>query len=120
MSSGEPIGPGEHGPIERALEEGLARSPLTDDAYARIHAAVAAEWRHESSSRQPRHRWVAMAAGLVAAAVVGAFLLRIFANAPTLGIVARVDKGALVSLHGVLPDQRLEVHAALRVGNVLI
>lgn len=120
MSSGEPTGPGETGPIERALEEGLARSPLKDDAYARIHAAVAAEWRHESSSRQPRYRWVAMAAGLVAAAVVGAFLLRIFLKTPTLGIVARVDKGALVSLHGVLPDQRLEVHAALRVGNVLV
>lgn len=120
MSPVEPTGPEENDPIERALEEGLARSPLTDDAYTRIHAAVAAEWQRESSSRRPRHRRFVMAAGLAAAAVIGALLLQIFAKTPTLGIVARVDKGALVLLHGMLPDQRLEVRAALRVGDVLV
>lgn len=122
MSPGEPTGPEENDPIERVLEEGLARSPLADDAYARMHAAVAAEWRTavDPSSRRPRYRWLAMAAGLAAATVVGALLLQNFAQTPTLGTVARADKGALVSQHRVLPDRRLEAHAALRVGNVLI
>jgi ferric-dicitrate binding protein FerR (iron transport regulator) len=107
--------------MERTLEEGLARSPLTDDAYTRIHAAVAAEWRLEvASSRRPRHRWLAIAAGLAATTVIGASLLQMFARAPALGIVTRVDRGALVALHGILPDQPLEARAALRVGNVLV
>ncbi|HEY6923718.1 MAG TPA: FecR family protein [Steroidobacteraceae bacterium] len=120
MSSVGPAKPEDDDPIERALEAGLARSPLTDDAFARIHAAVAAEWRLESPVRRPRHRWVAMAAGLAAATVVGAFLLQVFAKTPTIGIVARADKGALISRRRVLPDQPLEVLAPLRVGNVLV
>jgi ferric-dicitrate binding protein FerR (iron transport regulator) len=122
VSPDGPTGPEENDPIERALEEGLARSPLTDDTYTRMHAAVAAEWRTavESSSRRPRQRWLAMAAALVAATVVGALLLQMFVQTPTLGIVARVDEGALVSQHRILPDQRLEAHAVLRVGNVLV
>ena len=117
-----PTGPEEKDPLERALEEGLARSPLTEDAYTRIHAAVAAEWRTavESSSRRPRGRWVAMAAGLAAATVAGAVLLHMPARAPTLGVVARMDKGTLVSHHTVLPDQKLRARAALRVGDVLV
>ena len=117
---GTTTGPGEKDPVERTLEEGLAHSPLTDDAYTRIHAAVAAEWRREVASRRPRHRWFAIAAGLAAVTVIGASLLQIFARAPTLGIVARVDTGALVALHGILPDRLLETRAALRVGTVLV
>jgi len=122
MNPMEPTGPEESDPIERTLEEGLIRSPLGDDAYARIHAAVEAEWRTAapSSSRGPGRRWAAMAAGVAAAAVVAVLLLQRFANTPTLGMVARADKGGLVSVHSVLPDQRLEVHAKLRVGNVLV
>lgn len=122
MSPVGPTGPGEHDPIERTLADGLARSPLTDDAYTRIHAAVTAEWQTAvaCSPRRPRRRWVAMGAGLAAAAVIGALLLQTFAKTPTFGIVARADKGALVSLHRVLPDQRLEVRTALRVGNVVV
>ena len=121
MSPVDPPGPEENDPIDRALEAGLARSPLPEDAYARIHAAVAAEWRLESSSApRTRNRWFAIAAGLAAVTVIGALLLQMFAKAPTLGIVARVDKGALVSQHGLVPDQRLEARAALQVGNVLV
>ena len=122
MSPAGPTGPEDHDPIGRALEDGLARAPLTDDAYTRIHAAVTAEWRTSvaASSRRPRYRWLTVAAGLAAATVAGALLLQMFAKTPTLGIVARVDRGALVSLHRVLPDQRLEMRAALRVGNVLV
>ncbi len=112
----------ESDPIERTLEEGLVRSPLGDDAYARIHAAVAAEWQTAaaSSSRRPGHRWVAMVAGLAAAAFVATLLLQVFGKAPTLGMVSKAGKGGLVSLHSVLPDQQLEVRAKLRVGNVLV
>jgi FecR-like protein len=120
MSSVGPTGPEEKDGLEGALEKGLARSPLTDEAYNRIHAAVAAEWRLASSSRRPRHRWLVMAAGLAAATVLGALLVQMLTSSPTLGIVARIDRGALVSLRWVLPDQRLGLRAALRVGNVLV
>jgi hypothetical protein len=120
VSPVEPTGSDERDPVERALEEGLARSPLTEDAYTRIHAAVAAEWQLQSPSRRPRHRWLAVAAGLAAVTVAGAFLLQTFAKTSTLGVIVRLDKGALVSQHSVLPDQKLQAHAALRVGSVLV
>src|SRR5690242_17696604 len=99
MSPVGPTGPEEKDPIERALEKGLARSPLTQDAYTRLHAAVAAEWRttvESSSRRRPRPRSLFIAAGLAATMVVGALLLQTLAKAPTLGIVARIDRKSVV------------------------
>jgi ferric-dicitrate binding protein FerR (iron transport regulator) len=120
MSPARPTGPEEKDPIELALEEGLARSTLTDDAYTRMHDAVAAEWRLEVSSRRPRHRWLAIAAGLAAATVLGTLLLQVFTKAPTLGIVARAERGGLVAQNRIFPDRRLAARAALRVGKVLV
>lgn len=121
MSPVGPTGSEERDPIEDTLETGLARSPLTEEAYSRIHAAVAAEWRLAAATRRrrPERRWLAIAAS-VAAAAIGALFLQMSVKAPTLGTVARVNRGALVSRHELLPDQRLQARAVLRVGNVLV
>ncbi len=120
MSPVGPTGLEEKDPIEDTLEKGLARSPLTEEAYDRIHAAVAAEWRLVAASPRPARRWLAIAASVAAAAAIGALFLQMFAKAPTLGTVALVSKGALVSQHDLLPDQRLQARAQLHVGNVLV
>jgi len=121
MSPVEPRGAEENGPIERVLEKGLARSPLTDEAYARIQAAVAAEWRTatESSSSRTRPRWLAIAAGLAALALLATLLWQVFGKTPALGFVARVDNGAFVSRHELLPKRQLQLRAVLRAGDVL-
>jgi hypothetical protein len=101
----EPTGPEGDEPIERTLQEGLARAPLTDEAYARIHAAVAAEWQTAVQSR-PRatpRRWLAAVSGLAAALIVATVLLSVFSKSQPLGVIARP----------------LELRATLSVGKVL-
>jgi len=121
MSPVGPTGPEKEDPIESVLEEGLARTPLTDDAYARIQAAVAVEWRTavESSSSRPRHRWVAIAASLAAATLFGAVLLYVFGKPSTLGVVARTDR-AFVLQTWLVPNRTLKVRSELRAGDVVV
>lgn len=102
MSPVEPTGSEEERAIERVLEAGLARSPLTDDAYARIQAAVATEWRLEATSRPVRRRWLPIAAGLAAATLLGAVLLFAFGRPSTLGVVAQKGERAFVRVGDVV------------------
>src|SRR6185312_11274567 len=101
----EPTGSEGEEPIERTLQEGLARAPLTDEAYARMHAAVAAEWQTvvQSRPRPPPRRWIAVASGLAAALIVASVVLGVFSKTQPLGRIARP----------------LELRATLSVGKVL-
>jgi hypothetical protein len=101
----EPTGPDGEEPLERTLQEGLSRAPLTDAAYARIHAAVAAEWQAvvESRPRSTPRRWVAVVSGLAAALIVATVLLSVFSKKQPFGVIARP----------------LELRATLSVGKVL-
>ena len=87
----EPTGSEGEEPIERTLQEGLARAPLTDEAYARMHAAVAAEWQTvvQSRPRPPPRRWIAVASGLAAALIVASVVLSVFSKTQPLGRIAR-------------------------------
>ena len=102
----EPTAPEGEEPIERTLQEGLARAPLTDEAYARIHAAVAAEWQAAVQSRPrstPPRRWVAVVSGLAAALIVATVLLSVFSKKQPFGVIVRP----------------VELRATLGVGKVL-
>jgi len=121
MTSTGPAAPGED-PVERSLEQGLRRSPLRDDAYARIHAAVAAEWRASvrPRSRWTPRRWATLAAGLAATALIASILLQVFVKTPPFGVVARVDRGTMVSRSKLLPDRLVEARSVLHAGDVLV
>src|SRR5258707_54711 len=87
------------------------RQPLDADAYARIHAAVAAEWR---ASIRPRRswatgRWGVVAAGLAAAVLVIAIGFRFFAATAALGVATRVEGDGLVSRSTLLPERHIGV-----------
>lgn len=121
MSAAEPGPPGDDG-LERTLEAGLRRPPLDAEAYARIHAAVAAEWR---ATIRPRPRWAPRRWGMAAAGVAAAVLvvvvgLRPFAASTVLGVAVRVESGGLVARNTLLPDRHVDVGAVLRSGDKLI
>jgi hypothetical protein len=109
------------GPIERSLEAGLRRKPLDAEAYARIHAAVATEWK---ATIRPRSRWGTgrwgIAAGLAAAVLIAAIGLRFFAATAVLGVAARVEGDGLVSSSTFLPKRHIGVGGVLRVGDMLM
>ena len=109
--SEQPGPPQDEDPLERTLEDGLRRASLSDEAYGRIRAAVAAEWRKTVRPRRraPLH-WVALAAGLAAALIFGVVLLHPFANKPVLGVVARAESGGV----------GLPVGAVVRASEVLL
>lgn len=101
--------------VERSLEQGLRQAPLTDAAYARIHATVASEWRvlHPPKTRWSAPRWAAMAAGLAAVVIVAVVALRSSQRPETLGVIARIEGDGLVLRHAMLPDRKLAVGAVL-------
>lgn len=117
----DPTGPEGEEPIERTLQEGLARTPLTDEAYARIHAAVAAEWQTAVQSR-PRatpRRWIAVVSGLAAALIVATVVLSIFSKTQPLGVISRpLELRATLTVGKVLAP-RTPVLVALRDGGSL-
>jgi hypothetical protein len=102
----EPTGPEEDEPIERTLQAGLSRTALTDEAYARMHAAVAAEWQTvvRARPRTPSRRWLAVVSGLAAALIVATVLVSVFSKKQSLGVIARP----------------LELRSTLSVGKVLV
>jgi hypothetical protein len=121
VTAGEP-GPPEDDGLEHTLEAGLRRSPLDGEAYARIHAAVAAEWRatiHRRSRWAPG-RWGMIAAGLAAAVLVVVVGLRLFAASAVLGVAERVENGGLIARNTLWPDRHVDVGAVLRAGDKLI
>lgn len=122
MTVTEPGPPDENDPLERSLASGLRRSPLSDAAYTRMHAAICAEWRAtlESRSRWTVPRWGAIAAGLAAVVLIAVIGLRMLIEEPVLGTVARVEKGGLVGRGTVLPNRALGVGARLHAGDVLV
>jgi len=101
--------------LEHSLEQGLRRAPLTDAAYARIHAAVADEWRasHPPKSRWAARQWAAMAAGLAAIIVIAVVVLRSTGKPDTLGVIARIEGDGLILRHTFLPDRKLAVGTTL-------
>jgi ferric-dicitrate binding protein FerR (iron transport regulator) len=117
-----PPGPrDDDGPLERSLESGLRRPPLTDEAYARIRSAVAAEWR---ATIRPRSRWAlrgwgGIAASLAAATLVVMVWLRPSAEPAVLGSVAIVESGGLESRSALFLPRSLGVGAVLRAGEML-
>jgi len=118
----EPGLPEEDDLLERTLEAGLRRAPLTGAAYERIRASVAAEWR-VSIRPQPRwsaRRWSAVAAGLAAVVIGAVVLLHPFAKVLPIGVVARAANGGLISRRQFLPDERRLAGAALHAGEVLL
>ncbi len=119
MMADEPGPLEENDPLERTLEVGLHRRPLTDEAYARIHAAVAAEWRDTVEARSRSRLWGGIAAGLAAAMLIAVVSLRPFADRAVLGVVARAESGALVSRSTLLPHRPLGVGAVVRAGDLL-
>lgn len=119
MIAGEPGHSDENDPLEDALEVGLRRPPLTDEAYARIHAAVAAEWRDSVQAQSRLRLWGGIAAGLAAAMLIAVISLRPFADRAVLGVVARTESGALVSRTRLLPSRPLGVGAVVRAGDLL-
>lgn len=120
MMADEPGPPAADDPLERTLEVGLRRRPLTDEAYARIHAAVAAEWRDTLQARSRFRLWGGIAAGLAAVMLIAVVWLRPFADRAVLGVVARTESGALVSRSALLPYRPLGVGAVVRAGDMLI
>ncbi len=123
----EPGSPEEDDLLEHTLETGLRRAPLTEAAYARIRASVAAEWRETvrprsrwSAPRWSPMRWSAVAAGLAAVILVAVFLVHPFAKAPSIGVVARAANGGLVSRRQLLPDERRLAGAVLHAGEALL
>ena len=121
MTTADPGPPDDDGPVERTLEAGLRRQPLDAEAYARMHAAVSAEWR---ATVRPRSwataRWGAIAAGLAAAFLIIAIGLRFFAPAAVLGVAARADGDGLVSQSTLLPERHIVVGGVLRAGGMLM
>lgn len=109
-------------PLEQSLESGLRRPPLTDEAYARIHAAVEAEWRAivRPRSRLTLRSWGAIAASLVALILGAVVWLRPPVDAAVLGSVARVENGGLEFRSALLLHRPLGVGAVLRAGEMLI
>jgi hypothetical protein len=122
VTTAEPGPPDQNDPLERSLEAGLRRPQLSDEAYARMHAAVAAEWR---AAIRPRSRWTPLrwggiAAGLAAVVLIVVVGLRPFAQTAVLGAVARVEGGGLVSRSVLLTQRPLGVGAVLHAGDMLI
>jgi FecR protein len=116
----EPGPPDQNDLLERTLEVGLRRRPLTDEAYARIHAAVAAEWQDTVRTRSRFRLWGGIAAGLAAVLLIAVVWLRPFADRAVLGVVARTESGARVSRSSLLPHRPLGVGAVVRAGDMLI
>ncbi len=105
--------------LERALEDELRRAPLSDGAYARIYAAVEAEWRAMVRSRAARRTWGAVAAGL-AAIILVAVMVRSIPEAPVIASVDRLEGGALEARGRFSWHRSLGVGAVLRRGETLI
>jgi ferric-dicitrate binding protein FerR (iron transport regulator) len=109
--------------LDRTLEGGLRRAPLTEAAYARIRASVAAEWRE---TVRPRRRWRPLRwrplhwSALAASVILALILLHPFATKPVIGVVARAANGGLASRHRLLPDERRPVGAALHTDELLL
>lgn len=121
MSPSESGLPEDEAPLERVLEEGLRRMPLTDAAYARIRAEVAAEWRATLHPRSRRRlRWSIVAAGLVAAVVFAITLLHPFTQSSVVGVVARAEGAGLTSWFLLLPDQERPTGSQFRSGDVFV
>jgi ferric-dicitrate binding protein FerR (iron transport regulator) len=108
--------------LERTLERGLRRAPLTEAAYARIRASVTAEWREtvRPKRRWSPLRWSALAASVAAVMILAIGLLHPFATEPPIGVVARVSNGGLASRHTLLPDERRPVGAVLHAHELLL
>ena len=125
MTSPEQPGPPqERDAVERTLEDALRRAPLSDEAYARIRAVVAAEWRDTVRPR-PRWRpslprWSVVTAGLAAVAVIGVVLLYPSADKAIVGVVTRAESGELMSQRRLLPDQPRRAGAGVHAGEVLL
>jgi ferric-dicitrate binding protein FerR (iron transport regulator) len=112
----QPGPPEEQDPAERTLETGLRRTPLSDEAYARIRSVVAAEWRdHVRPRRRPSLRWGALAASVAAALVVAAILLHPFTNKPVLGVVIRAASGDLAPGALVRAGEAMATHGPVLV-----
>jgi FecR protein len=122
VTAAEPGPPDDEGLIERVLEAGLRRQPLDARAYARIRAAVTTEWRATIRPR-PRwktRRWVGIAAGLAATALMVAIGFRFLAATAVLGVATRVEGDGLVSRSTLLPERRIGVGEVLHVGDMLM
>jgi ferric-dicitrate binding protein FerR (iron transport regulator) len=105
--------------LERALEDELRRTPLSDGAYARIYAAVEAEWRSMVRSRAARRTWGAVAAGL-AVLVLLAVIGRSMPEAPVIASVGRVEGGTLQARSLFSWHRSLGVGAVLHRGDTVI
>jgi ferric-dicitrate binding protein FerR (iron transport regulator) len=117
MTSFQPSPPSDDDSLDRLLEDGLRRSPLTDAAYGRIRAAVASEWHQTARPRARRvSRWSTIAAGLAAAIVTAVVLLHLFGKPAVVGVVARAEGGGLSNVTG----SAFVTGSALHVGDVLL
>jgi len=105
--------------LERALENELRRAPLSDGAYARIYAAVEAEWRGMVRLRAVRGAWGALAAGL-AVIVLLAVIGRSLPEAPVIASVGRLEGGTLQVRNSLFSWNRsLAVGAVLHQGDTV-
>ena len=102
-------------PAERSLERGLRREPLSDEAHARIHAAVKSEWLQSlpSSARGWRRRGIAIVASIAATAVLAVVWFRPAAGAVVFGTIVRADTGGLVKVSSPFTSKTLVRGAVL-------
>ncbi|MEP7245794.1 MAG: FecR domain-containing protein [Gammaproteobacteria bacterium] len=108
-------------PVARSLGQGLRRKPLSEEALARVRAAVQAEW--QATLPAPK-RWrgfkvAALAASVACAALAAAFWLRPSAPLVTVGTIARIETGGLALQSNFHSDRALGVGTVLHAGDTI-
>ena len=120
MTGPEPQDEGDD-PIARSLGQGLRRKPLSDEALARVRAAVQTEWE---ASMPAARRWrgfkrLGLAASVACLGLVAAFWLRPSAAVVSVGTIARLESGGLALQSNLYADRTLGVGTVLHAGETI-